>query len=204
MNAADSIPGDMSVQRLLETDPCPCLSSKLFAECCREEPKEGMTPENTLHLLFRETDLFDRCTVCQLKIGLYKPPASVVERDRMDRCEGCGECTCGACSSHRAPLSFYAVMTQKMNGQVPAEEIVASIAKRLWSPTIQKALERLPWKHLKKKGDTFVVQTVDAGERKGALLGDIAPGNRIYVNSNEPSQAKGGLIELQPTPIHRP
>lgn len=92
--------GHMTVKRLLETDPCPCNKGKTFGECCRGELKPGMTPENTLHLLFEETD---------------------------------------------EAAKFYAFMSQKMTGDVTADSIVENIGKRLWSPPIQRALDRLTW-----------------------------------------------------------
>lgn len=122
--------GHMTVKRLLNTDPCPCGKkcettgqTKLFAECCRGELKPGMTPENTLHLLFEERD-----------------GVSVAE----------GEET----------MLFYAFMSQKMTGEVTPESIVENIGKRLWSPPVQRALDRLTWFSLRADGTRSVLSQV--------------------------------------------
>lgn len=112
MEPAKAAPrGIMTVKRLLETDPCPCRSGKPFAECCRAAPKEGFTPETTLHLLFEERDSADPDALC-----------------------------------------FYSVRTEKLNGKVTAEEVVASIATRLWSPNILRVLDRMEWQAVNAKG----------------------------------------------------
>lgn len=110
--------GEMAVKRLLDADLCPCKSGKTFAECCRGELKEGMTPENTLHLLFEERDPTD---------------------------------------TREEPLIFYAVQTNKMDGKVPPEAIVEAIAKRLHSPHVARALDRLTWKTRNSKGLSMVM-----------------------------------------------
>ena len=107
--------GFMTVTRLLDTDPCPCNKGKPFSECCRGELKPGMTAENTLHLLFVETDDSSK---------------------------------------------FYAFMSQKMNGEVPPDEIVESIGKRLWSPPVQRALDRLTWFSIRPDGTSSVFSQV--------------------------------------------
>jgi hypothetical protein len=48
--------GLLSVRRLLDTDPCPCKSGKPFGECEKRADIPGLTPENTLHMLFEERD----------------------------------------------------------------------------------------------------------------------------------------------------
>jgi hypothetical protein len=114
--------GHMTAKRLLETDACPCGKkcettgqTKLFAECCRGELKPGMTAENTLHILFEETDESSK---------------------------------------------FYAFMSQKMNGEVPPDAIVESIGKRLWSPPVQRALDRLTWFARREDGTSSVFSMV--------------------------------------------
>jgi hypothetical protein len=107
--------GHMTVKRLLETDPCPCNKGKSFVECCRGELKPGMTPENTLHLLFEETDEASK---------------------------------------------FYAFMSQKMTGDVTADSIVENIGKRLWSPPVQRALDRLTWFSVRPDGTNSVFSQV--------------------------------------------
>lgn len=107
--------GHMTVKRLLDTDPCPCNKGKPFSECCRGELKPGMTAENTLHMLFVETDDSSK---------------------------------------------FYAFMSQKMNGEVPPDEIVESIGKRLWSPPVQRALDRLTWFSVRADGTSSVFSQV--------------------------------------------
>jgi hypothetical protein len=114
--------GHMTVKRLLDTDSCPCGKKcettgqvKLFAECCRGELKPGMTAENTLHMLFEETDESSK---------------------------------------------FYAFQSQKMSGEVPADEIVTNIGKRLWSPPVQRALDRLTWYAVREEGTSSVFSMV--------------------------------------------
>ena len=114
--------GHMTVKRLLDSNECPCGKlcettgqRKLFGECCRGELKPGMTAENTLHMLFEETDESSK---------------------------------------------FYAFMSQKMNGEVPPDEIVESISKRLWSPPVQRALDRLTWFAVRPDGTSSIMSMV--------------------------------------------
>lgn len=144
----------MVAKRLLETDPCPCASTKPFSECCRGELKPGHTPENSLHLFFEETDMDGVCASCLL----VPPPENGPEVEKA--CMMCSHCTCAGCASVRQPLKFYATQTLKMNGEVPADEIVENISKRLWSPPMVRALDRLNWQ---------------AANSKGLRLKDVAP-----------------------------
>lgn len=136
--------GMMSVKRLLETDLCPCKSEKPFGECCRGEPKEGLTPENTLHLLFEERDPTD---------------------------------------SREDPLIFYAVLSQKMDGKVLPDTIVESIAKRLHSPPVARALDRLTWKARNSKGLTMSMQVDPEVAQHGGV---IAPKKELLDAQGEP------------------
>ena len=54
-------------------------------------------------------------------------------------------------SDPEAP-TFYAVMDLRMDGRVPPEEIVSNIAKRLHSPPVNRALDKLEWTAVNSKG----------------------------------------------------
>lgn len=144
--------GEMSVKRLLDADPCPCRSGKTFETCCRGDLKEGLTVENTLHLLFEEHDGCSTCAANPTSAPHAGEPSEIVP------CASCGSCRCVACGAARGPLSFYAFMSQKMNGVVPPDEIVANIAKRLWSPPLQRALDKLTWHAIGANGLKMTMQ----------------------------------------------
>lgn len=169
MTAEPAAPrGEMTVRRLLDSDPCPCRSGKPFSECCRGPLKEGLTPANTLHLLFEERDMAgpEVCGQCKLL-----PPEGSGERIPVSTCATCGHCTCEKCAASRQSrerLSFYAFMSQKMNGEVPAEAIVENISKRLWSPPVLRALDRLTWYALGSKNPNLRLEMTGAA-RKGLV-----------------------------------
>jgi hypothetical protein len=134
------------VRRLLDTDPCPCGTTKSFETCCRAPLKEGLTPENTLHLLFTAVLLpADGCDGCGSPTTRLLTTAQ--PHDQPTPCRICGRCRCEAC----LPLpKKWAVQTAKMTGEVPAEEVVQNIRGRLAVPAVQRTVVKLGFKDLPK------------------------------------------------------
>ena len=138
------------VRRLLPADPCPCGSQKpdgganTFEECHLGPPRNGYTPENTLHLLF--TAIIIPADGCE---GCGSPPTRIVVEHGNNGariyegqvfCKVCGLCRCEKC----LPLpKAWAVQTAKMSGEVWPETIVQNFRGRLASPPVQNSVQKL-------------------------------------------------------------
>lgn len=75
-------------------------------------------------------------------------------------------------------LTFYAIQTMRMDGSVPAATIVENISKRIWSPPMQRALDKLTWQATNSMGLKMTMtlppdtQTIDVPGAKKIELYD--------------------------------